>query len=69
MTGDIDAVRLALDIVARVGVAPFSAAVIVGLAITAAQRQNRFIGLLTRWEHAIPDERLESLLDELVVQI
>jgi hypothetical protein len=67
--GGDDDVRLALKIVNEVGLASFSDAVIIGLVVTQAQREHRVPGLLTKPEHAVPDERLESLLDELVVRI
>ena len=65
--GDDD-IRLALEIVDEVGFAPFSEVVIIGLVISQTQREKHVVGILTRIEHAVPDARLEPLLDELVKQ-
>lgn len=66
--GGYDGVRLAIEIVTEVGFDLFSDAVIIGLVVTQAQHEHRVIGPLSRIESAVPDERLDSLLDELVVQ-
>ncbi|SEP24494.1 hypothetical protein SAMN02990966_04663 [Rhodospirillales bacterium URHD0017] len=42
---------------------------IIGLIVTQAQQEHRVIGPLSRIEDAVPDERLDSLLDKLVREI
>jgi hypothetical protein len=67
--GGDDDIRLAVEIVAEVGFEPFDEAVIIGLVVTQAQQEHRVIGPLSRIQSAVPDKSLDSLLDELVVQI
>lgn len=64
-----DDVRLALEIIDQVGLAPFSDPVVIGLVIAEATREERGLRRFTKLERAVPDARLEPLLDELVAQI
>ena len=66
---DDDAIRLALEIVYEAGIWSFDDGVIIDLIRTQAQREDRAMSLYRNLERVIPDERLESLLDELVAQI
>lgn len=67
--GGNDDVRLAIDIVAEIGFEPFSDALIIGLVVNQTQHEHRVIGPLWRLERAVPEGRLDALLDELVVQV
>lgn len=66
---DADDVELSLDIINEVGVAPFADAGIVELVIAQAQRDDLGHYALRRLADAVPLERLDGLLNELIVQI
>lgn len=68
-SGGDDDLRLAMEIIRDVGFEPFSDALLIDLVVAVAQGAHRVIGPLARLEHAVPNERLNPLLDELVVQI
>jgi hypothetical protein len=67
--GGDDDIQLAIEIVAEAGFEPFSDTIIIGLVVTQAQQEDRVIGAISKIESAVANERLDSLLDELVVQI
>ena len=67
--GGDDDIRLAIEIVTEAGFEPFSDTVIIGLVITQAHQEDRVIGPISMIERAVPTDRLDSLLDELAVQI
>lgn len=64
-----DDVELALEIIIEAGVAPFGDSMIVALVIAQAKRDDLGHHALRRIADGIPAERLDALLDELVVQI